>query len=75
MNEWIKNENMQLKLLELAFYRKCSMKKMIFFHLEKNDGKKPRKVCVWRKASTLPNYVQLNLTSSIFNEKRSLSVS
>ena len=76
MNEWIKNETVQLKWLESAFFRRRSMKKMIFFTEKKkqNDGKDRGKFVYNGKLVQFPNYVQLNLTCFIFNEKRALSV-
>ena len=74
MSECIKNEKLQLKLLELAFYRKRSTKKMIFFQLERNDGKDREKFVFGGKLVQFSNNGPLNLTSFICNEKRALSV-
>ena len=50
LNERIRNENVQLKVFELAFYRNCSTK-ILIFHLEKQRKKKKKrtKVCFWWK--------------------------
>ena len=40
-----KNETMQFKLLELAFYRKRSTKKKLF-HLEKTTEKTEKSLCL-----------------------------
>ena len=62
---------MQLKVLELAFYCKCDMKKVIFFYLEKWWEKKNKKsLCLVQKKMDFPNYVQLNLTTLIFYFKK-----
>ena len=45
LNRWIRNENMQLKVLELDFFRICSTKKKKIFRIEKRR-KRPRKNCI-----------------------------
>ena len=58
LNGLIKNENMQLKVLELAFTANVVRKK-INFHVE-NGGK--------NRESTISKVFKLNLTTFIFNE-------
>ena len=60
LNGLIRNENMQLKVLELAFYRKCSTENLIF-HQEKRRIR-TEKFVFGGKIMHVPNYAQLILT-------------
>ena len=64
---------MQLKVLYLAFYRKCSTKNLIF-QPEKTMKKTETNLCLVERKLHFPNYVQLDQTTLILYEKRTFSV-